>query len=440
MRRLVDIKPVLRPNTLEVKNEVIGAFHRYVRQQRADDKWQAGLYEGDPTHSGSPSFYEIMKPLVYTGTTSYHDNEEVLDAIDDLIEARSEGQKGVIIVGDQQTFDRMVKLKAFHGRRYKHLMPFNGEMHVEAHFCHAGWKLWYGKLITGLLELYAPEQGALKDDFTPKYWSYYDDFMMKICSAGVAYLCKHVPIQNLDYNTLFSDCSENYTMTIFLHFLLDFAVPYVEMRQVLRMQSSAETRKRVQVYYNLLLHMSRVEQCNKFLYSVLAVHGTWIYHNSIPSLRRIWDRMSTVSLRGIPSRNIPIDHLIEKVNNFAKRMVRGKPTQQRILTLIPALNILMPAEAAYLHLIGGLDDEDKRYYSGKQSRAPDIRRLVECLENIIGGSWQEMQVPRDDNGFRQGFPGREPSDPWTLISDKQADIDEYVDRIVDEMQWGEQHR
>ena len=79
MRRLVDIKPVLRPNTLEVQNEVMGAFHRYVRQQKADDKWQAGLYEGDPTHSGSPSFYEIMNPLVYTGTTSYHDNEEVLD-------------------------------------------------------------------------------------------------------------------------------------------------------------------------------------------------------------------------------------------------------------------------------------------------------------------------------------------------------------------------
>ena len=67
-------------------------------------------------------------------------------------------------------------------------------------------------------------------------------------------------------------------------------------------------------------------------------------------------------------------------------------------------------------------------------------RLVQNLESIIGGSWQEMQAPRDDNGFRQGFPGREPSDPWTLISDKQADIDEYVDRIVDEMQWGEQHR
>ena len=117
-------------------------------------------------------------------------------------------------------------------------------------------------------------------------------------------------------------------------------------------------------------------------------------------------------------------------------MVRGKPNKQQIETLVPALNILMPAEAAYLHLIGGLDDGDKRYYSGKQSRAPDISRLVQNLKSIIGGSWQEMQAPRDDNGFRQGFPGREPSDPWTLISNKQADIDEYVDKIIADMAVG----
>ena len=171
------------------------------------------------------------------------------------------------------------------------------------------------------------------------------------------------------------------------------------------------------------------------MYAMLCVHALYIYSNSVPGLRKVWEQMSTVSLRGLQGRNIPIDHLIEKVNKASKAIVHGRPTAERIEVLVKTLNVLMPVESAYFRMMQTDPSEERKHWSGKQDRDQDICRVIETLNNIVGHTWASMTRSRSDNGFRQGFPGVDPSDPWELVSDKQADWASYVDRHIADIGW-----
>ena len=431
----VDIKPLLDPVCPDVLNHVNTLWLTYTTSWRDDNKWQAGLYENDPTHSGVATFFQVWKPEVYTSTMSYQDNLDVLDRIDEQIAGNLAHMDAVIVVGDQQTFDRMMKLKRELGPMYKHIIPFNGEMHLEAHFCHAGWRLYWEPLLIGFIPAAFPQQKVLKQEWTVKDWSHYDDFLMKFVNAGIRHITSVCPEGCLDVSLLFYNCRNNATSTMYLHFLLDFGVPYVGLRQCLRKTSSFATRKEMQVYYNLCMHMCRTGKANKFLYAMLCVHALYIYSNSVPGLRKVWEQMSTVSLRGLQGRNIPIDHLIEKVNKASKAIVHGRPTAERIEVLVKTLNVLMPVESAYFRMMQTDPSEERKHWSGKQDREQDICRVVETLNNIVGHTWASMTRSRSDNGFRQGFPGVDPSDPWELVSDKQADWASYVDRHIADIGW-----
>jgi len=76
-----------------------------------------------------PTYFEIWQPLVGYGTESYADNDAVLEHIKEKIEDRIPGNKLTIIVGDQQTFDRMMKLRKYQPIDYAWLVPMAGEMH-----------------------------------------------------------------------------------------------------------------------------------------------------------------------------------------------------------------------------------------------------------------------------------------------------------------------
>ena len=82
-----------------------------VQSCRADEQWQCGLYEGDQRKIARPTPFEIWEPLIHTGTTSYQDNKECLLAIDNKVMTEGVDNLATIVVGDQQTFDRMVELQ-----------------------------------------------------------------------------------------------------------------------------------------------------------------------------------------------------------------------------------------------------------------------------------------------------------------------------------------
>ena len=292
-------------------------------------------------------------------------------------------------------------------------------------------------MLEPFLEPYNPNQKVLKEDWTVKHWSHYDDFMFYFTTGSLRWLSHHVPHNLLDVDSLLEYTSNNRTTQIFLHFLLDVCIPYVELRQIIRQTSSAENRDRLQLYYAMLMHLCRTDRANKFLYAMLCVHSVWLHNNVIPSVRAIWDAMSTVSWSGYPGRNIAIDHLIEKVNRGAKSILHGNITWERIKILIPTLNVLLPCERAYFSMMGGIEDDTEGPHSHKQSQHECASRVENCLDTFLGGSWGAMRAPDDDNNFRQGYPGTDPADPQDLIARKQVDYVAYVRRMQADIRWHE---
>ena len=395
-----------------------------VQSCRADEQWQCGLYEGDQRKIARPTPFEIWEPLIHTGTTSYQDNKECLLAIDNKVMTEGVDNLATIVVGDQQTFDRMVKLRRNMPLMYRHIIPFNGEMHFAAHFLHAGWRLYHAPLLQFFAERL--EMKYLKEDWTVKSWSYYDDFVMVMVTAIVRWLANLPDLNHTeDINQLLAESQENSDTQLLLHFLYDVGLPYVGLRQQLRKASSREMREESLLYYNMCMHMCRPAHVNKFHYAILCVHATWFYRNTIPSLRNIWDEMSTVSLRGIPGRNIPIDHLIEKVNKASKMMLRGIITAKRLRELVPSLNVLLPAETEYMQMTGA-HDEDEKCFSGKQSRLPTAKEVHSDINGVVGDTWERCCQPVERSTFLLGHTGPLAARPWDIVANSHHGWQFYV--------------
>ena len=395
---------------------------------RGDPEGQLGEYLGVQRKTEPVTPFRIWSPLCYVSTCSYQDNAAVLDQIDATIRAQCAGHLATIVVGDQQTFDRMVKLRRSDAQLYGKIVPFNGEMHFMIHFLHAGWRLYYDKLLCWWVAT-MQMSGALKEDWTVKNWGYYDDFMMIFVTGVVRWLNGlETGVDVMQFDCVLEAAEPNADFTMLLHFMYDVGLPYIGLRQLMRQTSTPQMRAQTLLYYNMCMHMCRTKKANKYQYSMLCVHAAFFHRNAVPSLRNIWGHMSTVSLRGIPGRHIPIDHLCEKVNNAAKKMLRGIVTTKRLAELIPCLNFLIPAEAEYMHLTGA-HQEDAKCFSGKAHRAESIKEVVSWLNGVVGEDWQAATQEKAEITFKVGVTQSEATLPWVLVANQQRDWAQYVYKV-----------
>ena len=53
----------------------------------------------------------------------------------------------IIIIGDEQTYDRMIKMKSARAAMFEWLIPMPGEFHVIGHICHCLYRLYWDDLI-----------------------------------------------------------------------------------------------------------------------------------------------------------------------------------------------------------------------------------------------------------------------------------------------------
>jgi len=438
MAETQDITDRMDPANQELKTELEQVWDKYVNQARTTDprsSFQVGGYLADPLHPGIPTHFEIMEPLTYVGTESYQDNQEVLEVIDERCLIDKNNQDAIIVVGDQQTFDRMMHLKRMKPVDYKHIVPFNGEMHFCAHMAHAIWRLNYNKFLMWLVATLKFDK-TCKDDWSVKTWSYYDDFLFIITAGLLQYLTEVVPADYLGFSALRNAAQNNADLLMLVRFLQDFALPYLEVRQLVRSTSTLEMRRRMNLYYNLTLHMCRTEKANKYLYAIVCVQAVWLYHNAIPSLRKVWEGMSTVSLRGYRGRNVAIDHLCEKVNKYSKQIVGTQATEDRIKKMVPALNVCMPVEQYYFETAGGPEaEEDGEEASAKKAdRLATIAEVVKVLKGVVGGDWMTASRQKDDLTFVCFASARDGRMPWEMVEEKQADWRRYVEANVEAKQ------
>lgn len=98
-----------------------------------------------------------MDPIIYqnhvptdNGTAGYSDVRKVLAAIKDLVVVGL-GVAVAFVVGDQQSFSRMVWLLRKEHESYGFIIPLYGDFHFAVHLLQAIHSLWWGKLIEQLL-------------------------------------------------------------------------------------------------------------------------------------------------------------------------------------------------------------------------------------------------------------------------------------------------
>ena len=116
------------PDLPAVKTEKDRLWRNALGFMRTPPDGGLGKYLGVQRKTMAATPFRIWQPLCYVGTTSYQDNATVLELIDDVIRAQCTEHKATIIVGGQQTFDRMVKLRRGSPDLYGKVTPFNGEM------------------------------------------------------------------------------------------------------------------------------------------------------------------------------------------------------------------------------------------------------------------------------------------------------------------------
>ena len=104
-----------------------------------------------------------QRPIYQCGTASYDDVEKLLRRIHDF-HVRDRRQSLVYVVGDQQTYDRMLKLKIRNPEPYRWLLPLPGEFHFKWHVTLAilpGRLEAFRELTAEMVEFSSKEPGTL---------------------------------------------------------------------------------------------------------------------------------------------------------------------------------------------------------------------------------------------------------------------------------------
>jgi hypothetical protein len=99
-------------------------------------------------------------------------------------------------------------------------------------------------------------------------------------------------------------------------------------------------------------------------------------------------------------------------------MLRGIITEKRLRELIPSLNVLMPAEAEYMNMMGA-HDEDRKCFSGKSNRLATAMEVQSDIAGIVGDTWEQCCQPRGRSTFLFGHQGPQAAYPWHVVTNSQ---------------------
>ena len=156
--------------------------------------------EYSPQHEAT--FYH-EKPLLNVGTAAYSDVDTFMSTvwskhIDKL------GYKWAMVVGDQQSYSRMVWSKHHDPQRIIFLIPLPGEFHFVVHLLMAIHILWYEPLSHCIVEVLVDNTEAnwhkvIKKDWNNvKEWHHYDQFYTYIICAILLYFSSILGVSEAD--------------------------------------------------------------------------------------------------------------------------------------------------------------------------------------------------------------------------------------------------
>ena len=351
-------------------------------------------YPDDPLHPGTKSECTIGIPIMEVSTASYQDNLVMLLHILYFIELDNPDVKYVILVGDEQTYDRMIKLKSDNPRRFEWLIPMPGEFHFCGHVCHCTLRLWWAHLLHPCSTFLQREN--IHMDFTMSKFNAHDDFLLIVVAAFIRWF-EHVfwPDCLIDRAAMMQRCRHNFTTTYMLQFLYSDGMPYAALRRLNRLSPAPHRRATIDAFYGY--YSQRFRSVNKFLYAMLCYHYLTIKENLHPDLWHVWSSMYTMSVLGHPGRDTPCDGYMEKVNNFAKRLVGKIVSAARVRAVVPLLNFLLRLLSRVSTTVGR---PGRRWvYTGAPTYQADVDTIFRRLCIQVADDYANATAPSIHNLF-----------------------------------------
>mgnify|MGYP006114612905 CR=1 FL=1 len=206
---------------------------------------------------------------------------------------------------------------------------------------------------------------------------------------------------------------------VLLRFLFEFALPWLSLRQGIRCNDGST----LDIMWAMALPWFRV--CGKTNYAPMAVDVLFVNCALSQTLRSIWQRHRTMSLRGNNGRNIPWDQANEQMNKEVKCGLGTRVARHLIDPFILMLNGIRQIERKLRNVFGvGTtedDDADKEEYYTEYCRTElqDVDAIVQALMNKLGTSHVELFADRSSNPFGTGAP-------WDDVANMKAGNAEYV--------------
>mmetsp|Transcript_1978 Transcript_1978/g.5543 ORF Transcript_1978/g.5543 Transcript_1978/m.5543 type:complete len:648 (+) Transcript_1978:193-2136(+) len=326
------------------------------------------------------TYFKYMKPIWDRMQSSYDDVREELEIIRSAEEIK--WSQVVFVGGDGLTYMRQLHLIKQDPAKYigerPQLIPILGDHpHGVSHTLHAGFRV-YAPFINEFMQ--AIDHTAYTIDFNVSDFET-NEFAFHIIFRACAEYTAEVGAGRYDDVVSFIETAEqNEKFGIVVHFLYDFAFAYWQLRQAVRSNDAAHIRL---VWRELVLVMHSAT-AHKTNYAPMALNRVFWDYALHDDLSRLLDNMYTLSLNGLPGRNVGWDMPIEKLNLLLVRGVQAHVTRERIEKVHISRGLLgeRPQRCGSLiHRssadVPPQDEEDRhRRRKGQSLAAPNSRRLL----------------------------------------------------------------
>lgn len=352
----------------------------------------------DPTDR-TPIIYR--EPVFDVSTGAYHDVELWLSRIH-YEEVTVGGHELVFVVGDQQTYKRMIDLKREKTEKYAWLVPKPGEFHFRVHVDFALNILLWVSLLCKLVAHLGWEKTIRPNEGSVERADHYDVFFQLIVKAALVYLEEVVPAHVLaNYNWLIDAVSENKGAVVLIRVLKEFLLPRMALRMAVRSNVSSV------IDWMWVFTNPWFRATNKFNYAVMTVDYTQIRCSLVDPLRLIWNNQRTVSLSGNRGSNIEHDRAMEKFNLCCAEFTRHHVSREALSSFCRNFNALSWVEDRFLKAIS-MDSDGTTTYN--HVLEDDVTAVVAYLKSNIGATWDELTSARASS-----LGGSAADVPWETI-------------------------
>ena len=378
----------------------LSSWRGFMQQARAAEEPEDILrHPNVPKPPRTETIYE--EPITDTGTAAYKDVDKFLTKVRLLwlwcmglpksLTRRVAGASIVLVVGDHQTWSRMLWLKLYHPQRYQWLLMLPGEFHFTVHALMALHILWWHALGAWVV-LKLDCSKTIKRDWTSvEKYKYYDHFYQLMIATLAAHLARVVPAPLLHQpEALLHAVRHNPAAVHAVRFLYEFGLPWLALRQGIRGNLSSV----VNVMWRVTYHW--FSATGKTNYRIMSVIVTFITAAMVPELGIIWLVMRTASLSGHAGRNVAWDFVVERFNRMCKQALGTNVTRERLLYYVPILNTFRHVWPRFLHVMGRGDSEASDY---SHITPGDRETLMAAWEAALGSTYDELRAVTDNYAF-----------------------------------------